>query len=284
MPFRHDIAGGNGALVITALHSPNFQAGAQGWSVDKDGSAEFNDLTIRGTFLGSDFEVNNAGAFFYSAAPAPDMLSVSVVPGTVTVTDPYGNIAFPGVTFYQFLAASAEYQAIQYYQGTVTSYIAATQSSGWGSGTQAQSFYFNPVTGGTYTTFGSEIIAAQGVYGKTPGSSPPAPDGWIAGNLGNGWVNAGVGTSVIFQYRRVASPPESVEVIGEIDGAAATNAKFFQLPSGYRPASNQFVPAASTSLATAQCFVLCDSAGNLNLQAASFTNRYYFHGFISLDA
>lgn len=65
MPFQHDIAGGQGNLIVTSLQSPNFLHDVSGWQVAKDGSAEFNNLTIRGTFMGLDFILNSNGLFFY---------------------------------------------------------------------------------------------------------------------------------------------------------------------------------------------------------------------------
>jgi hypothetical protein len=37
-------------LVRRAIRSPDFQTGTDGWSIDQDGSAEFNDVTVRGVF------------------------------------------------------------------------------------------------------------------------------------------------------------------------------------------------------------------------------------------
>ena len=98
--FAHDVAGGSGNLVITAVQSPGYVAGVAGWQVRKDGSAEFNNLVIRGTFRGTDFEINPSGAFFYTGTPAAGNLSVSVVPGTAPVSDGHGNTAEPGLTAY----------------------------------------------------------------------------------------------------------------------------------------------------------------------------------------
>lgn len=44
--FTHSIAGGNGKLIIPALQSPNFIHGHQGWTINADGSAEFQDVIL----------------------------------------------------------------------------------------------------------------------------------------------------------------------------------------------------------------------------------------------
>lgn len=48
--FNNPVLGGGGALVRDSAHSPDYAAGVDGWSIDKDGSAEFNDVTVRGVF------------------------------------------------------------------------------------------------------------------------------------------------------------------------------------------------------------------------------------------
>lgn len=69
--FSNPIIGGGGTLVYPSIHSPGFQHLIQGWAINKDGSAEFNNLEIRGQFSGLDFVLNENGLFFYGqAAPA----------------------------------------------------------------------------------------------------------------------------------------------------------------------------------------------------------------------
>jgi hypothetical protein len=91
---------GSTILRRPAIQSPNFVTGISGWTINVDGSAEFNNLTIRGTFFGTDFILNSTGLFLYSGTPALGNLSASVVPGSSTVTDPEGNTAQPGITSY----------------------------------------------------------------------------------------------------------------------------------------------------------------------------------------
>lgn len=65
--FTHDVAGGSGNLIAVAVQSPAFVSGSAGWQIRRDGSAEFDNLTVRGTFAGSNFLVNTAGIFFYGS-------------------------------------------------------------------------------------------------------------------------------------------------------------------------------------------------------------------------
>lgn len=91
MGFQDPIVGGI-ALRIPAIRSPNFVAGSQGWTINIDGSAEFNNLTVRGSFVGTDYVINASGAFFYSGTPAAGNLIVSIAPNPGA--DAFGN-AYP---------------------------------------------------------------------------------------------------------------------------------------------------------------------------------------------
>ena len=64
--FANSIIGGMSKLIRSAIQSPNYLAHSMGWTINKDGSAEFNDLTVRGTIDGLNYEINSDGIFFYS--------------------------------------------------------------------------------------------------------------------------------------------------------------------------------------------------------------------------
>lgn len=49
MPYRNPIVAGL-TLIRQAIKSPDFASGLAGWSINKDGSAEFNNATVRGEF------------------------------------------------------------------------------------------------------------------------------------------------------------------------------------------------------------------------------------------
>lgn len=95
--FSNEIVGGAAALIRAAVKSPEFQHLVQGWSINKDGSAEFNDLTVRGTFDGNDFILNGTGLFIYSGTPALGnlVLALASAPGA----DQFGNsYSGPGIS------------------------------------------------------------------------------------------------------------------------------------------------------------------------------------------
>ncbi|MBO2459368.1 hypothetical protein [Actinomadura violacea] len=47
--FANAIIGGAEALIRKAMRSPNYVPASEGWTVNKDGSAEFNDVAVRGS-------------------------------------------------------------------------------------------------------------------------------------------------------------------------------------------------------------------------------------------
>lgn len=93
--FTNPVFGGN-TLIRPAVRSPNYTAGSQGWSINRDGSAEFNNLTLRGKFVGANWVQNSSGLFFYSGTPAAGNLIGSWAPAAGT--DPYGNSYGVGLT------------------------------------------------------------------------------------------------------------------------------------------------------------------------------------------
>lgn len=48
MPFSNPVVGGeNGELIRSSIQSPDYVPGVSGWTINRDGSAEFNNVTIR---------------------------------------------------------------------------------------------------------------------------------------------------------------------------------------------------------------------------------------------
>lgn len=65
MTFTDPIIGGESKLIRQAIQSPDYQAGLTGWSINRDGTAEFNDATIRGELSagGGTVVVNELGIY-----------------------------------------------------------------------------------------------------------------------------------------------------------------------------------------------------------------------------
>lgn len=86
---------GQGKLALPAFQNPGYIPGVAGWQITQDGDAEFNSLRIRGTFFGTDFELNSNGLFFYSGTPASGNLIGSWA--QTAGTDEFGNAYAQGI-------------------------------------------------------------------------------------------------------------------------------------------------------------------------------------------
>lgn len=123
--FSNPVVGGMSNLIRAAIQSPNFVHAVSGWTINKDGSAEFNNLIVRGEFDGTNFIINNFGAFFYSGTPAANNLIASIANNGGT--DTFGNAYLPGIVTY-FTGASAF--AVQLNVGLLAYYISTTNEVG----------------------------------------------------------------------------------------------------------------------------------------------------------
>lgn len=59
--FNNSIVGGIGALIRSYIRSPNYQPGVSGWSINKDGSAEFNNVLVRGLLQAASISSSSIG-------------------------------------------------------------------------------------------------------------------------------------------------------------------------------------------------------------------------------
>lgn len=112
MPMGDPVFGGN-FLVREQEQSPNYVPGVSGWVIKKDGSAEFNNLTIRGTFNGTDFVMDSSGLFFYNGTPEAGNLILALAPAAGS--DQFGNNYSQGLTVG---AAGSEEQIVMGVLGT----------------------------------------------------------------------------------------------------------------------------------------------------------------------
>lgn len=92
MAFQNSVVGGV-TLVRPAIQSPNFVTGSAGWKIAVDGSAEFNNVTIRGG------TVISGTALYYNGTPAAGNLFMSIA--AAAGTDSLGNAYVKGVGLYK---------------------------------------------------------------------------------------------------------------------------------------------------------------------------------------
>lgn len=300
---------GGVALRRAAIRSPNYSAGATGWTINQDGSVEFNSGTFRGTvtagtFQGTDFVINSTGEFFYSAVPAAGDLTESIVPGAAG-TDAFGNHYVQGVGSYDnSLNTFAQILGSKIFCGQIVAGVPDTAHAG---GMDA----FNTAPGALFlqsgldpslpTTDQAEILLNSGLAssGTGSGSNPTVTIGDSAGNSavdvlvsGNviGATNGGIAATwqavsfaagytagAVAQYRRDAfdnvvwdlSFVQTTGVAGS-GGAVVTTA----VPAAFRPKAVRMVPCAwesTGSVAKGAAVLVFNTSGTISLLWPSTT-------------
>jgi len=275
-PQGNNIVGGT-SLAIDRINSPGYVAGVSGWTINQDGSAEFNNVTIRGGTT-----IGGTSLWYSTATPQANTLVESV--SSVAGMDSAGNYVLAGHAAYHYSAVHFSFAVAVTDFGVIWYSAAAGTLGPW---TEVQSVIVNAVSG--ILTLSNAVIAGElTATGGTPASpSVISTDTWNAMSpLLNSW--AAIAGNVTNQYRLVASPPNTVEVIGTLDASSATSTKFFTLPAGYVPASQQGFPVGTFSGSAAADnvpFLQCDTSGNLTIQQRTATQTSIrYHGLISLDA
>lgn len=89
LPIAFDTQGN---LIIPGVHSNNYVPGSSGWTINADGSAEFNNIVIRGGTVVSGL------ALYYAGTPANGNLIASI--SALQGTDAFGNTYLSGISSY----------------------------------------------------------------------------------------------------------------------------------------------------------------------------------------
>lgn len=291
--FSSPALGGGGALIRPSAHSPNYIAGSSGWTINKDGSAEFNNLTLRGQFIGTRYVINSSGAFFYNGTPAAGNLIASIA--AQGGTDAFGNGYLAGITGYDngngfftnlssgislgtFVGAVFDQlQEALILNDTDRMILTGPLNSAGGEDDTARLQLHGGGSGNTTGGFGPRAIL-NGLNNTGPA------DLWMSGNLikcnaaGNtletwqnpaynaGWASGpSSGTIQAFQVRH--DNFDNVVCVGVFHCTSATpSANVGVLPAGYRPAITQRIMIASHvgSTITPRLMTI-DTGGNISL-------------------
>lgn len=228
MAFTNSITGGQGTLVRPAIKSPDYVAGVSGWSINKDGTVEFNSGTFRGTITASSFvtgtsgrriEINVAGSQSMVLYDASNKVLMTVGDQAGAITSfPSGatnNALLLGGAQFQFLWASAGiYTPMAWFENNATSVILNTQLTG-GIAFDA------PNAALSYVTAGSTTLETW--------QTPSYATNWLDSTTFNGLTGLGP-----LRYRRDAE--NNVHFSGCFKaGAVAPGQTITTLPVGYRP-------------------------------------------------
>jgi hypothetical protein len=282
LKFAHDIAGGQGNLIATQVKSPNFSlSGKTGWAILRNGDAYFFNITATGdvtatAFKGTDFDINSAGAFFYSGTPADGDLITSIA--SAGGTDGFGNAYLAGIVVYDSAGDQVGFQvdpssgeAIMIaVPGGLAHMVKTPRISGAstnaGAANEAQWLI---MTSGTNTSgadaalqlisedansavaaqarleFGGQVGLFTGPGGITacqPGQLATVETWHTFSSLSNSWTGT-------LRYMFKPDNTVALESVGALGAGTLTNGTTIAtLPSGYRPTNVQQVPALISSV------------------------------------
>ena len=151
----------------------------------------------------------------------------------------------------------------------------------------------SPVSNSRAALYGSDLYSLDEILNNTTAVSGwnPVTGSMSAPGFKNSWSNSGSGPHA--QYRRVSSPPNSIEIIGDVQaGTTADGTALWTMPTGYRPANVQTAACPLRVPGTAgntigNAWLLVATTGDVECEGiSSLTSgaRIAFHGFVSLDA
>jgi len=292
MGFQNPVVGGT-ALRIPAIQSPNYNPGVAGWIIKIDGSAEFNNLTIRGTFEGNDFVLDSDGLFIYSGTPAAGNLIASITP--TSGTDSFGNTYLGGINTYSgasfvglnvgnlllgLTADSSKAGVVGLVGGDGIAGIspfstANPDTSGWQLQDGDRTTTPTSASGFPHAMLDGTVWVRDAIVQATDNANVWTAETWHTPTFSGSWVTTGTlnGNSTFrgLQYRKDAE--DNVWVLGAATTTAA-GGSVFTLPSGYFNSSRRHLLPCfifdSSAAAVVSGFAQVTEAGVVNI-AASLT-------------
>jgi hypothetical protein len=269
--FANAIIGGAEALIRKAMRSPNYVPGTAGWTVNKDGSAEFNDVSVRG-----EADVGTATRYV-KIYVAPSPISGPVVAFNVdssVFADGFIEAVYGSTTDYAALFLSSP-------EGPGQDASQLTLTSGDGTVPRTAEFSGNlnvlgdlsvePVAGDTVLTV-DDLAATLAVPLKAnAGIQLPAGEyakrGALtlvpAGSFQNGWTNFGSGYQAA-GYIEFADG--TAGLTGVVTGGTITSGTvIFTLPAALKPAAHHVWDSPGTGGRHSQISVHSD--GNVVIQS-----------------
>lgn len=190
MEFENPIVGEED-LLRNAIRSPGFLSGSTGWRIAQDGSAEFNNVVIRGG------TVVSGQALYYDGTPAAGNLIASI--SAVDGTDVYGNPYYAGICTYDWVAGKqSRMYGSNVFSGPFGSTLAQSSSGGYilftntefGSNKPAH-FLQAPLTGGNTVHAGLLVVPGTG------GTQTTAPTLIVVESMGNQPCNQRISGNII---------------------------------------------------------------------------------------
>jgi hypothetical protein len=268
MAFANPITGSGGTLLRDAIKSPGYVSGSSGWSINADGSAEFNDVTIRGDSTsgnalvvgdedGPQVVIGANAVSGYVAFPTNDPSETVTGNARGGLQSPWSatdkrlvvQYVSPAAAGGRFVIASMESAAnggaVPRYQlydinGAVNTPLFIIQATGGLIGVSTEVDGDLTVDGSLFVgTTDTELERqAAGTLAVTSRLTR-AGETWQTPTFAANWASTGTlnGNSTFhgMQYRRDAEDNVWIYGAAVASGAGGT---IFTLPSGYRPPTN----------------------------------------------
>lgn len=268
MTFRSSILAGV-SLIRAAIRSPNYVHNVSGWTINQDGSAEFNNIQIRGS------STVGGTALYYAGTPAAGNLRYSI--SDTAGTDAYGNNYGQGVIAYhtgftgdvgmvggQFTLGHAPgFSNSATVRQSLTFGGDILLDSGQGDSDHLDNAILRVLAGHASQVSGSATAPAVIVLDNAATSAVDLhlsgsviatdlsgnPRTWQTPSYNSGWAadSASAGTYQPLQFRLDAQ--NNVILDGIMHTTSSTpNAVAFTLPAGYRPTGKgrRFITMSNT--------------------------------------
>lgn len=263
-PFSNSVVGGT-TLVRSAIQSPGYTAGVQGWSINANGSVEFNSGSFRGAVLLGGPPATGAVSIGLTGTAIPAVLTGFSADYTWYEADVYWIDATQ--FFWRGLVRNTAF--------AVTQVMAGVYTTGGGVQIQTITESTTPNTlhhgSAVYDTnrlqedWRSSDVALDGGCTLTlncnltmAAGTAVVADTWHTATLSNGWTGT-------LRYRQVAAPGNGVWVFaGSLTpGTKTDGTSVFTLPAGYRPLANcDLKCAVNTQVGAGQSPHMAINAGN----------------------
>jgi hypothetical protein len=284
--FDNPIVAGT-SLVIPAINSPGYVAGTSGWSINADGTADFNSGTFRGSVL-------------IGGPPAAGAVSLGLrgtdIPAALRNFNAQYDVWYEADVYwysttdftFRALAHNSFFGLAEYIEGDVISGAVHLQRFVDGPGGAANAIHFGTVeylVDQLLVDFrATDVVIRSSATLKAANPANDTTEVWHALTLANGWVNY-AGGEVTAQYRKVAAPDNCVQLVGLIkSGTTADGTVIGTLPAGYTPAHH--VPGWGASSANGARTVRVDlqTNGTLTILGVPAGGDLALNGIYSLDA
>lgn len=252
--FDNPIVAGT-SLIIPAINSPNYITGVTGWSINADGTVEFNSGTFRGSVLIGGPPATGAVSLGLRGTAIPSVLRSFNSEYDVWYE---ADIYWYSTTDFYFraLVHNTFFGLAEYIEGDVVSGAVHLQSFVDGPGGAANAIHYGTDRYNVdrlivdFRTTDVVIRTTAALYAANPADDTTEVWHPFPYNLGLGvpWANVG-GTTVTAQYRKVPSPNNCVQLVGAMTpGTKANTTIIGTLPAGYRPAHDVTVPAGCNNV------------------------------------